>query len=303
MKNYLLLALVLVSFKSSGQIYHHLIETNKDWQILTIDYTELCEISYGRDYFLNGDDTLINGVSYYKSYFYTISNGSSVFCPPVTVDHSIYYLSDNFIREDTIGKKVYKYNNSNSSDDLLFDFSLSDADTFFYGPAGIGQSYLVVDSVRPYTLLDGEIRNKFFLSDGEFYIESVGSRGFFNGFGQGVYDALVCLTENQVQLYSAQAAQINFGCSPVMGIEDINKTNTNIVVFSNSNILIFNNLPKNRNELKYLVFNSVGQLLQDGNLSEKNDINIKSLVNGIYEVCLIYNDRIIYSSKFVNINN
>jgi hypothetical protein len=73
MKNKLLLFLFLsfCTAKCFSQAYHPLIEPNKYWQVYTIDATALCYADGGQEYFFNGD-TIINGSTYNKLFFYQI---------------------------------------------------------------------------------------------------------------------------------------------------------------------------------------------------------------------------------------
>jgi hypothetical protein len=163
-----------------AQNYHKLIRTNTYWDNY---YTSLnCYTFIHRIYF-TGNDTVIGGHTYNQSrqYYFESIYQPGPLCPPFIIDN-VSYSTSIYIREDTVAKKVFIYDNSfTQPDQLLYDFTLENGDTLhsLYN----GNDSFVVSSIENVTLLDGEIRRMFIFNnnDFEYYIESLGgSQGLFN---------------------------------------------------------------------------------------------------------------------------
>src|SRR5690348_1309483 len=103
---------ILFSVVSFGQTYHPLIQNNTFWDVLNTDMTQVqpCTYHNGFRYYFQGD-TLIAGHQYkiLRAYSVVSTNTSAppnLFCPPFAVDTSKKSITG-FIREDSIGKKVF----------------------------------------------------------------------------------------------------------------------------------------------------------------------------------------------------
>lgn len=177
MKKFLVLIFAVLLFNSTqGQTYHKLIKPHKFWDIQTcLTPPGFCDYTFGYRYYFKGD-TVIAGKIYDVIYGYPIrSINPGPYCPPYAIDTNVTYQRGIFMREDTLVRKVFVYNNAINSDDLLYDFTLQPGDTlksqYSYMP--------IVTKVSDTTLLTGDTMKVFYLNNGENYIESIGgSKGF-----------------------------------------------------------------------------------------------------------------------------
>ena len=122
----LIFAIIFSAFQFiNAQEYHPLIEEGKSWDDLTCMQCMVCANSAFR-YFVTGDDTLIDGLTYAIIGRYNFIFGTEV-CPPYVID-TVPNSGIRFMHEDTIQKKVYWY--CNSQPVLMYDFSLQVGDAF-----------------------------------------------------------------------------------------------------------------------------------------------------------------------------
>ncbi len=148
MKKILLLTLVSIwSLSAFSQDYHPLFKGNKNWNILSAQYsfdpgppsvfgTEKLSFREGEN------DTIINSETYYD-----------------------ILGRDVYVREDTIEKKVWFL--ILGTERVLYDFSLDIGDTTEL----LG---LVVDTITE-EVINQTTRKKYWLSNGEIWIEGIGS--------------------------------------------------------------------------------------------------------------------------------
>lgn len=215
----ILLANSLLQPKLNAQDYHPLIRSNTYWDVMTASSWDPCLFVSGGRYFFEGD-IMLNGLHYnIVRAFPILSFGSGGFCPPYAVDGSISYKT-HYMREDTIAKKVFIYDEW-FGDVLLYDFSLDVNDTLI-SPI---MPPLVVDSIGYVTLLNGEQRKifHFYFSMHEYYIESIGgSSGLFNILPKpfDIADVPGCVLDNGISLID-WGYPYGIECYPYVGINDL----------------------------------------------------------------------------------
>lgn len=200
----ILILVALCSITTYGQIYHPLIRSNTYWDVLQGTGQDICNTNSGAQYFFEGD-TIIMGLEYAIVRSYPIVSLLPVpFCPPYAIDSTNSNVAA-FMREDTLARRVYIFDQSEQLDVILYDFSLMAGDTL--DPV-IGQGLtLVIDSIGNTTLLDGSERKIFYLDNGFFYIESIGGSAgliFPLFMGLGWWYTPLCVRENDVQLWGEQ---------------------------------------------------------------------------------------------------
>jgi hypothetical protein len=273
----LIISMFIFLFFHDGfsQSYHRLIRDNTFWDVLHRDGSEICMYSGGNSYFFQGD-TMIQSMKYEKVLSYKITNLiPGPFCPPFAIDPSVI-TTNAFLREDTISKKVYIF--YQDSDMLLYDFSLSAGDTLTSFFAGQGLD-LVVDSIQNLILLDGSVRQVFYLNNGEYYIESIGgSQGLFFPLTTaiGFAEDPICTTDNGVQLWGNS-------CLNYLDMDEISGPPKNVSVIPDPSqylITIYSILPLQAVK----IFDVPGELVYEKNNLQTNNLNVdvSQFTNGIY---------------------
>ena len=277
--------LVLLHINVCAQQYHKMIRKNVFWDEATYLSVAPCYTSIGRMEFIDGD-TLIDG------HYYRFSNGypfigtpgpDGTLCPPYYVD-TIPYKSA-FLREDTIAKKVFIYDEfSNSHDQLLYDFSLLPGDTL---DSEFHMNTFVLDTIIDTILLNGDIR-KMFCFDPQcniYYIESIGGwQGltFPIGIGLGFGGDLLCVNENNEDLWG-------YNCGYYfVGLE--NNTNHALSVYPNptSGIIEIKVETGLMPAATFLLYNSLGQIILSAELiTNSSKLNLSNLKPGGYYYSIV----------------
>ncbi|HYV93199.1 MAG TPA: hypothetical protein VE978_15605 [Chitinophagales bacterium] len=175
--------LLLIPFPMNAQVYHPLVDSGAVWNSeihLTDMGTEWD--NYGSKFFLKGD-TVIQGLSYsllkwQPTYHYFYAQGF----PPTYYGSNYNSSAINIgaVREDSekVWLRLFNYvpNNCPSNlpfnkDTLLYDFNLQIGETF---NSGYNSFVMEIDDVQ---LLNGEMRKRWYFSNGDFWIEGIGSEG------------------------------------------------------------------------------------------------------------------------------
>jgi len=278
------------------QSYHKLIRENTYWDEYMVVMPEIwCYTSAKRIFFTN-QDTLINGLTYKISKEQIISPlNPGPFCPPLVID-TASNLTYQFLREDTVEKKVYIYTpayGGTGSDQLFYDFSLLPGDTLQSSYTGMG-ALLVLDSIVTIVLNNGETRKEFSFTPNYpsafNYIEGIGgSFGLFDpipvGFAEW-YGGYFCVKENSVNLYGEQCDY---------GYVGQNEMKTEPVsVFPNpANNFITVVMPRDYEGSDFILFNLRGvQVFRHRLNSGSGTFSVSGLVPGIYNYQIKSNQSI-----------
>jgi len=275
------LALGMLASLVFPQSYHKLIRTNTNWDNYFTTLPEMCYTSANRIFFTN-QDTVINGFTYKisKSQTYMQVNPGP-FCPPFVIDTAEYFTSE-FLREDTVAKKVYIYTpNGGGSDQLFYDFSLLPGDTLKSGYTGAGMT-LVLDTIVNVVLNNGETRKEFnfgYFPSSLYYIEGIGGgQGLLQPIVTGIesFGGYFCVKENSVNLWGDQC---DYG---YVGENEV-KTEQ-VSVFPNpANDLINIIIPANYENSEFSLLNLQGILVFHRSLhSGTNTFSISGIIPGVY---------------------
>jgi hypothetical protein len=259
-----------------AQSYHKLIRTNTYWDNYIIESPVWCYASIHRIYF-TGTDTTIGGVSYNKSRQYDFESiyQPGPLCPPFIIDN-VSNSTGVFIREDTVTRKVYVYDEfENQHDQLFYDFSLEIGDTLH--SLINGNNLFVVSSIENVTLQNGEVRKMFVFNnnDHEYYIESLGgSQGIFYTimWDFTVNGGYFCISENGTNLWG-------FNCDYYF--VGNNQINTNDILSISPNpatSYLDLRLNKTIHNIKFVLMDLSGQLIISRQISEQDT---KIMLNGI----------------------
>ena len=295
MKKSTFLILTLVFYYNVfSQGYQPLIRQNTYWDVHHVESSQICNLSGGDRYFFSGD-TILQGKNYKIIKSHPIVNLlPGPYCPPFAIDVDSITPLYHYMREDTTNRKVYVYDQGgNESDALLYDFALSVGDTLpYYAGQGIT---LIVDSIKPITLLNSTISKIWYLNNNEYYIEGIGgSQGLWFPLIQGIgfCQELLCVQENNIQLWGNTC----FGTTNISEEKNENK----IKVFPNpANNYLWIERYKETSETLQIV-NILGEtVLNYIVILQKEKINISSLKSGFY--LLKISDGL--ESKMIIINN
>lgn len=222
-------------------------------------------------------DTIINSYTYniIKSEYYRYPACSALvdFVKPIS-----------YIRDDSVNRKVYYHDISNSKDTIMYDFSLQIGDTF-KSPFFNETILFSIDSIQINT-----IWHKVFLFKKEFtggitmsfpVIEGIGgSLGFFKSIifypePSLTYGGLVCYSVANEIKYPYYA--IGKSCAWPTLTNDF-EVEENALFFANNNLKI------NSNDGDLLIYNIQGQLVCNLTSLIVNNINLSYLPKGIYVV-------------------
>lgn len=194
---------------SFSQTYYPVIEVGKYWDQSNWDGYPPCSFLPFR-YEFTEEDSTVNGFTYRfcKEYELIGEPGPGIMtCPPFVADTN--YSKFAILREDTIARKVYIYDeNSSQPDQLLYDFSIKIGDTLKSDFAGQGVM-LILDSIEIITLRNGENRKKYIFNEGLddiCYIEGIGGgRGLFFPLynSESLGTTLYCVKKNGEDIWGS----------------------------------------------------------------------------------------------------
>lgn len=174
MKKLIFISIIFSFFGSlKAQNYLPTLEDNKTWDIETWDQFTWPPV-FGYRLKTNGD-SIINNVTYIKIDRYTLSLSNNV------IPDGFYSL----LREDTISKKIFRYNSN--GDILIIDYNLNFGDTFIVHGFNPPQDQMIVDSIKTIQTIDGVYRRVTHLSfaDTNYNYPSNRIYAFIEGIGSG----------------------------------------------------------------------------------------------------------------------
>ena len=186
-------------------------------------------------------DSIINGVQYWKAINYPTTKWSGF----GTLCNSFYLNSYQFIREDTIARKIFKY--TPNGETVILDFNLQVNDTFninyySYNP--------IVDSITRDVLLNGDSttiqHGHFGISNHYKTIEGVGANFNFIWSGYGEWGTplytLKCFNKNGQTLYIDSSMSYDCIKKPLYDPTSIaNISSKDLDIRFNNHQLSFNN--------------------------------------------------------------
>jgi hypothetical protein len=287
MKSFILLIILAQFTPVVGQSYSALLRNNVSWDVFYYQGSQICGLNSAVRYYIDSDTT-INSINYkiIKGHpIVSLLTQPNPFCPPFAVDDNQTFLSNYFMREDTIQQKVYVFDHQNIQEHLLYDFSLSTGDTINSNYPGQGSPF-IIDSIGTYLMPDGTSRRIFYGIPSwstEYYIESVGSStGLFEPlmWATGGGSRLSCVQENGNYLYSDSIAV--FGCLGYVGLEE--SSNLKQIDISPNPVcgLLNINLFNSEKGIFKLIESAGREVYKIEIYKEKNQIDLTSLKSGMY---------------------
>ncbi len=270
MKKLFTFIILLASTATFAQNYYPLVRPNLLWQVMHGYTATICYFEYGHQSYLQGD-TVVSGFTYLKVHSNPIiSLIGNPFCPPYVVNGNSPTCCG-LMREDTIARKVFVYNYTINSDELLYDFNLVAGDTL-NSISGMG---LIVDSVSTISLPNIGVRKIFYLNSGKNYIESLGGS---NGIGFPLIDPLgyiyapICISENNIPIWG--------GCFGTVGINE--NLLESKMVYPNPFVNEISIKASNAEVTEIILYNGISNEIFRQSFSNSTTINTENLVSGIY---------------------
>jgi hypothetical protein len=247
MKNFtLLFFLCFFSFNNCfAQTYYPLLENDKTWDTYQMDWSlPACSVTNTFRAFVNGDTT-INSIVYSKISSYNGVNITPMPCPVWAYDNTSYSTVA-LMREDTVLKQVWKYNEAIGAEFLLFDFSVLQNDTFItsFNENMLSPDTMLIDSTGIIQMWDGTYRKIIYMSYSngvsldESMIEGIGgSAGFCFAplnYGLGFGTGPGCTIKSGIPIYGSPPYTAYFGNCPSL-IGNTNRIKGKAFVDLNSN--------------------------------------------------------------------
>ena len=287
-----------------AQDYHPLIRQNTTWDVMRTHAPShsACSVTSGDRRFFDGTTDTIQGIEYavvksfsIRSLYPTVARP---FCPPYYVDtNQIHTNPWILLREDSVNRKVYVFDNFNNQEYLLYDFNLSPGDTLHSEYSDV-LGPVIVNSIGYVVLKNGSIRKKYFLNNHHSYIESIGGQ---RGLGQPLYSGLwwwedaKCVLENGSLLFdwvgNCQCLSASVDIGYWLGCE--------ITAFPNpctDYIIIWN---EHETPIQIIIYDNQGKEVHSESFSShKKKIDLRKYSSGIYYYVINNQKEIIKSDKF-----
>ena len=273
MKNIFLLTLTSLIIQNSIYSNSFFPDSTANWTVLCASYCYNCNPTYSIEMFEVGNDTTISGNNY----------------------HEVLYNYGYFgaIRSDS--NKVYFYKFNDTSEIILYDFSLNLNDTFYSSFYNKSYSVIGIDSIN----IGGSMRKRIFFNDslndeiGNYWIEGIGSCAgvlkpviindiFLCGCGLTQDRYLICFYENSSLIYK-DSIYVDCEASNITNISNNYNLTMPLITNTNSEIKIHN---LNRNEYEIRIWNMLGQLQYFKQIESENELFIEKnqFHKGVYVI-------------------
>lgn len=306
MKNILLLSIVISSLVSFGQEYHKLINESYYWDVPYADQGYICNGfgDSGPFRYKFAGDTVINNITYSKIYYSSFINLNAPpapNCPPFAVDTIFSLLEYCFLREDTVEKKVWRYMNINTPEEiLLFDFSVEQGDTIEYE----GLSDVIIDTIYNIITYDGKTRKIFEFGGigfpGGFFIEGIGGAGGLIEVPYYYFEAgtwLLCVKDNNSNTIWDNYSNCYEFITNVQSIEN----KPLVKVFPNPFTKCIN-IENSTEIINVKIYNLLGKELLNETIIESKTIDMSSLNPGVFILKILKDQNEVITKKIIKTN-
>lgn len=174
-----------------GQKYHPMLNNSK-WR-------DVYPFAVGEVWYYTAGNIILSGTKYVK----------------IASTNSAYFT---YMREDTVARKVYLYDDVSATERMLYNFNWNIGDSVFVGKAiNDPDSILKVSKIDTVTSPIGPLK-RFYLNNGSaIVVEAVGSHFMFDAIRPPVYDLewFGCAYQNNQFIYSNPSVQDCPGCLTV----------------------------------------------------------------------------------------
>jgi hypothetical protein len=283
MKKLLSFTLLLISGHCFGQAYIPMPTDSAVWRYRIHDIDYLTQV-LDNILFLNGQDTIANGITYHKIMARTCKQvGGPGYDPPyVPIDATIPDFYYGAIREQ--GKQVFLL--AGAGEQLIYDFTVSVGDSI---PAYTGKNMVTtIDSV----LLNGVYHKRYLTTDPTYFvIEGVGTnRGLLPGINDGDLEVnrFICMTYHAL----TYEPDTTFTCTYiypagyVSKVSNIEKQVAEVNIFPVPAGELVNVEIKNNVLCHIMVINLLGATMWQGESSDYVHISVSNWPKGVYYLYL-----------------
>jgi hypothetical protein len=275
-----------------------------DYFVKNMFWTEYVTSSFGCSgpspyvYFVQ-NDTVINGKTY-KQILSRVSGGVQ----PV-------YNFIGAIREENgkvFGKFPYNYGVSSTDEVKMYDFNLQAGDSATTNVPYSQLSYAkaIVSSIDTIKLLNGEPRKQFHLTNGDVWIEGIGSlSGFFTPFEPlltcGISHQLMCFVKTEEELYHNPAVYYSGACGRLSALEAVNDRGMKISLVPNPvSDWVIVRFDRQVSECALELIDINGRLVKLESLNSfQNSVNLSSLNNGLYMYRLTEKGKLLKAGRIL----
>ena len=297
----LLLALIIcchsISLHSQTSVYHPFPDSSASWNFT---HSNICwgvfftdQISMQVSYYI-GMDTLINSSIYHSLHLpiYNIYAGPNCWPP------GNYTLPGGYMgafRNDHANKKVYIIPESDSIEQLLYDFDMQVGDTLVgylsvCSPTSMCDTVISIDSV----LVGSTYRKRWYINSAYhvYFIEGIGSTyGLLDFVPTNMVDlsdiVLDCFSQNGQPLYPDTLGS----CPLLTYLSTLPSTEMIIKIHPNpskGNIKV--DLGSTKISESWTLFSLNGQVIQSEKIHGKNQFEIKEISPGFYLLTISFED-------------
>lgn len=257
-------------------------------------------------YILTGEDTILNNTQYKKLYLFydsLFSKSKAKFVGGIREDSlkRIYFKGDSAIHEY---KPSYsKYPDGETSEILLYDFSLKEKDTLKVGNFGFPDEELIVKKIDT-IIIGNSLRKRFYFDEfSGIWVEGIGNlKGLLicsTPFCCDLFNELICFINRDSVFYSSQSSG---SCYPTTAIEPKKRETFRVKVtpnlVNNSKIEIdFGSV----NGIVLQVIDSKGIIIDNLKIKNRKKIQypVQQLVSGLYFVKCTYKTGSVSTASFV----
>lgn len=297
MKIRLLFLLSIISWDTYSQTGYKLIpETNATWIQSDFLYSTDHEHVTKTVVVYTQEDTLINGLVYRKFGSHGIADWIDNFGPNQTSGTSTIVYEQGYFRQDSVLKKVYVWNNTSQSDELLYDFAnLTIGQPYPQTITNMNYPNLLVMGTDSVQMLDGNYYKRWVLgtdSSDSAYVSVIEGIGGSNGFTTMLYPVfeqssyLLCHKTDNQHIYENWVGSVipprySAECSQTLDISLINQPH--LTIYPNpAQTTIHVDSEQKLQSIGLLNLN--GQVLMTVNENEltESTLDIQNLENGMY---------------------
>jgi hypothetical protein len=289
MKKLLLLFPILLTLSATAQtsVYHPFPDSNAIWNYHLLLYGIPVPLDEHYSIIISGD-TVINSISYQKLSTPYVQSTMNSIATNVMAEYK------GAIRQDIVNRRVFIVPPAETTEQLLYDFTMQAGDTVRgYIETGLNPADIVesIDSV----LVGSDYRKRWKINSGYdiYFIEGIGSTyGLIEHSPGFVVDwasvSITCFSQNGQTLYPDTATD----CPVITSVNSLVKNSNTVMVFPNPSSGFFTiefGEPANIREVR--LTDLTGNIVLQYQTNKQTNIKIDNLHSGIYFLNVIDKDN------------